>query len=41
MTGCWQIRRLLPLAYAVSSLVIVMAVLLIYADLVTPVKLAG
>lgn len=39
--GYVDVAKALPLAYAVSSIVIVMAVLLIYADLVTPVKLAG
>ena len=39
--GYVDVARALPLAYAVSTVVIVMAVLLIYADLVTPVKLAG
>ncbi len=39
--GYVDVAKALPIAYAVSTVVIVMAVLLIYADLVTPVKLAG
>ncbi|MGV1008821.1 MAG: M50 family metallopeptidase [Dermatophilaceae bacterium] len=39
--GYVDVAKALPIAYAVSSVVIVMAVLLIYADLVSPVKLAG
>jgi membrane-associated protease RseP (regulator of RpoE activity) len=39
--GYVDVAKALPLAYAVSTVVIVMAVLLIYADLVSPVKLAG
>ena len=37
--GPVDVARLLPLAYAVASLLIVMSVLLMYADIVNPVKL--
>jgi len=39
--GPVDIARLLPLTYAVVSLLIVMSVLLMYADIVNPVKLGG
>ncbi|WP_077489165.1 M50 family metallopeptidase [Sinomonas mesophila] len=39
--GPFDIARLLPLTYAVASVLILMSVLLIYADIVKPVKLFG
>jgi membrane-associated protease RseP (regulator of RpoE activity) len=39
--GYVDVAKALPVAYAVSSVLIVMSVLLIYADLVNPVKLGG
>ncbi|GAA2200670.1 site-2 protease family protein [Sinomonas flava] len=39
--GPFDIARLLPLTYAVASVLIAMSVLLIYADIVKPVKLFG
>lgn len=39
--GPVDIARALPLAYAVGSILIAMSVLLIYADLVKPVRLTG
>lgn len=39
--GYVDVAKALPIAYAVSTVVIVMAVLLVYADLVTPVRLGG
>jgi membrane-associated protease RseP (regulator of RpoE activity) len=39
--GPVDVARLLPLAYAMSSVLIVMSVLLIYADIVKPVRLGG
>ncbi|MDQ4502733.1 site-2 protease family protein [Sinomonas sp. ASV322] len=39
--GPFDIAKLLPLTYAVASVLIVMSVLLIYADIVKPVKLFG
>jgi membrane-associated protease RseP (regulator of RpoE activity) len=39
--GPVDIARLLPLTYAVVSVLIVMSVLLMYADIVNPVKLGG
>ncbi len=39
--GPADVARLLPVAYAMSSLLIVMSVLLIYADIVNPVRLGG
>jgi len=39
--GPADVARLLPVAYAVSSLLIVMSVLLIYADIVKPIRLGG
>lgn len=39
--GPADVARLLPIAYAVSSLLIVMSVLLIYADIVKPIRLGG
>jgi hypothetical protein len=37
--GPTDVARLLPIAYAASALLIGMSVLLIYADLVNPIKL--
>jgi membrane-associated protease RseP (regulator of RpoE activity) len=37
--GPTDVARLLPIAYAASALLIAMSVLLIYADLVNPIKL--
>lgn len=39
--GPFDIAKLLPLTYAVASVLMVMSVLLIYADIVKPVKLFG
>jgi membrane-associated protease RseP (regulator of RpoE activity) len=39
--GPVDIARLLPLTYAVASLLLVMSALLIYADIVNPVRLSG
>jgi membrane-associated protease RseP (regulator of RpoE activity) len=39
--GYVDVAKALPVAYAVSTVLIVMSVLLIYADLVNPVKLGG
>jgi membrane-associated protease RseP (regulator of RpoE activity) len=39
--GPVDVARLLPLAYAMSSVLVVMSVLLIYADIVKPVRLGG
>lgn len=39
--GPVDVARLLPIAYAVSSALIVMSVLLIYADIVKPIRLGG
>ena len=39
--GPADVARLLPIAYAMSTVLIVMSVLLIYADIVKPVKLGG
>jgi Zn-dependent protease len=39
--GPVDIARLLPLAYAVASVFVAMSVLLIYADLVKPVRIGG
>lgn len=39
--GPVDVARLLPIAYAMSSVLIVMSVLLIYADIVKPVRLGG
>jgi Zn-dependent protease len=39
--GHVDVAKALPVAYAVSSVLIVMSVLLIYADLVKPVNLGG
>jgi len=39
--GPVDVARALPLAYAVASVLIVMSVLLIYADLVSPISLIG
>ena len=39
--GPVDVAKALPVAYAVSSVLIVMSVLLIYADVVKPVKLGG
>ncbi len=39
--GYVDVAKGLPIAYAVSTLVIVMSVLLVYADFVAPVRLAG
>ncbi|GAB4099215.1 site-2 protease family protein [Sinomonas halotolerans] len=39
--GPFDIAKLLPLTYAVASVLILMSVLLIYADIVKPVKLFG
>ncbi len=39
--GPADVARLLPVAYVMSSVLIVMSVLLIYADLVNPVRLGG
>jgi membrane-associated protease RseP (regulator of RpoE activity) len=36
-----DVARALPLAYGVASILIVMSVLLLYADIVNPVRLAG
>jgi membrane-associated protease RseP (regulator of RpoE activity) len=40
-TGPADVARLMPLVYAVSAVLVVMSVLLIYADVVSPVKLGG
>ena len=37
--GPSDVARLLPIAYAASAVLIVMSVLLIYADIVNPIKL--
>lgn len=37
--GYVDVAKALPIAYAVSTVLIVMTVLLVYADLVTPIKL--
>ena len=37
--GPTDVARLLPIAYAASAVLIAMSVLLIYADLVNPIKL--
>ena len=37
--GYVDVARALPLAYAVASVIVVMGVLLIYADIVNPVRL--
>lgn len=39
--GPADVARLLPIAYVVSSALIVMSVLLIYADIVKPIRLGG
>nr|WP_284287538.1 site-2 protease family protein [Angustibacter aerolatus] len=39
--GYVDVARLLPVAYVVSSVLVLMSALLIYADIVNPVKLAG
>ncbi len=39
--GPADVARLLPVAYAVSSALLVMSVLLIYADIVKPIRLGG
>jgi membrane-associated protease RseP (regulator of RpoE activity) len=39
--GPADVARLLPVAYAVSGLLVVMSVLLIFADIVRPVRLGG
>ncbi len=39
--GPVDVARALPLAYAVGSMLIVMSVLLIYADIVKPIRLTG
>ena len=39
--GPADVARLLPIAYAMSTVLIVMSVLLIYADIVKPVRLGG
>jgi membrane-associated protease RseP (regulator of RpoE activity) len=39
--GPADVARLLPVAYAVSGLLVVMSVLLIYADIVRPIRLGG
>ncbi len=39
--GPVDVARALPIAYGVASLLIGMSVLLIYADLVRPIKLGG
>ncbi len=39
--GPVDIARALPLAYAVGSVLIVMSVLLIYADIVQPIRIGG
>jgi membrane-associated protease RseP (regulator of RpoE activity) len=39
--GPTDVARLLPIAYAVSSVLVVMSVLLIYADVVNPVRIGG
>jgi membrane-associated protease RseP (regulator of RpoE activity) len=39
--GPVDVARLLPVAYAVSGFLLIMSVLLIYADIVRPVKLGG
>ncbi len=39
--GPVDVARLLPVAYAMSTVLIVMSVLLIYADIVKPVRLGG
>jgi membrane-associated protease RseP (regulator of RpoE activity) len=39
--GPVDVARALPIAYGVASLLIVMSVVLIYADLVRPIKLGG
>jgi membrane-associated protease RseP (regulator of RpoE activity) len=40
-TGPADVARLMPLVYAVSAVLVVMGVLLIYADVVNPVTLGG
>jgi membrane-associated protease RseP (regulator of RpoE activity) len=39
--GPTDVARLLPVAYAVSSVLVLMSVLLIYADVVNPVRIGG
>ena len=39
--GPTDVARLLPIAYAASALLIAMSVLLIYADIVNPIKVTG
>jgi membrane-associated protease RseP (regulator of RpoE activity) len=39
--GYVDVAKALPVAYAVSSVLIVMSVLLIYADIVKPIRLGG
>jgi membrane-associated protease RseP (regulator of RpoE activity) len=39
--GPADVARLLPVAYAVSGLLVIMSVLLIYADIVRPIRLGG
>jgi membrane-associated protease RseP (regulator of RpoE activity) len=39
--GPVDVARLLPIAYAMSTVLVVMSVLLIYADIVKPVRLGG
>lgn len=39
--GPADVARMMPVAYAVSSVLIVMSVLLIYADIVKPIRLGG
>ena len=40
-TGPADVARLMPLVYAVSAVLVVMSVLLIYADVVNPVQIGG
>ena len=40
-TGPADVARLMPLVYAVSAVLVVMTVLLIYADVVNPATLGG
>jgi Zn-dependent protease len=39
--GHVDVAKAMPLAYAVSSVLIVMTALLVYADVVKPIKLGG
>ena len=39
--GPFDVARLLPIAYAVSSVLIAMSVLLVYADVVNPIRIGG